>query len=355
MRTRRAHQRVVVADPAVDLDAAAASIVHAVRETGAEVVTTTIDESIAALVARREELERLTAPALAAPDALAVATSKPRTLAVARTLGLDAPRSTEVSAAEDVPGAVAEVGGYPAVLKPASSWRPLGGGGERVAPIYLADAAAARDAAARYVRPDAPALVQELATGRRETVKLFRTEGRFVARLVMAVCRAWPPLGGSSVMRETIEPPDDVLRDAERLVSEIGLDGYSEVEFRRDARGRPLLMEVNPRLSQSVEVALRAGVDFPAMQLEWARGGRVQPVSRYAVGVRVGWLAGDLRLAAAALRGSGPPPAPERRPTLAAIARDYTVGRARLEGLDLQDPAPVLGALAFTLRSLGRA
>src|SRR5256885_16740470 len=118
-------------------------------------------------------------------------------------------------------------------------------------------------------------------------------------------------------MRETIEPPDDVLRDAERLVSEIGLDGYSEVEFRRDARGRPLLMEVNPRLSQSVEVATRAGVDFPRMQLEWARGGRIPEAPTAAIGVRVGWLAGDLRLLVGAFAGS-PPPRPPRGRTLKA-------------------------------------
>jgi biotin carboxylase len=353
MRTRRVAARFVVPDPALDLTAAADAIVEAVRATRAEVVTTTIDESLAALVARRQELERLTAPALGSPEALEIARSKTLTLEVARRLGIPVPRSLPLLEPGDMAEAVEELG-LPAVLKPGASWRPLGCGGERVAPVYLVDEQAAAVAAERYVRSDAPALLQKVATGQRETVKLFRSGGNFVARLVMAVTRAWPPLGGSSVMRKTVAPPDDVLRHAERLVEEIALDGYSEVEFRRDADGRPLLMEVNPRLSQSAEVAFRAGVDFASLQLEWARGGPVQPVSRYAVGVRVGWLAGDLRLAVAALRGAGPPPVPPRGPTLRAIARDYTLGRARLEGLDLGDPAPVLGAIGFTLRSLGR-
>jgi len=117
-------------------------------------------------------------------------------------------------------------------------------------------------------------------------------------------------------------------------VGAIGLDGYSEVEFRRGADGTPLLMEVNPRLSQSVELAVRAGVDFPRMQLEWARGGRVEPVRTYRTGVRLGWLAGEARLLANS-------PAP---------VRDY-LRRTRIEGLDLDDPLPIASALAFTARS----
>ena len=118
-------------------------------------------------------------------------------------------------------------------------------------------------------------LVQEVVGGTRETIKLFRNAGRTLVRLAMTIDRTWPPLGGSSVMRRSISPPEDALRAAERLVAEIGLDGYSEVEFRRSPEGAPVLMEVNPRLSQSVELAIRAGVDFPRMQLEWARGGRI--------------------------------------------------------------------------------
>jgi hypothetical protein len=168
----------------------------------------------------------------------------------------------------------------------------------------------------------------------------------------MRVERTWPPLGGSSVLRESIAPPADALERAERLVAAIGLDGYSEVEYRRSRDGRPLLMEVNPRLSQSVELAVRAGVDFPRMQLEWARGGRVATVDGYRTGVRLGWIAGEGRLLASAVRGGGPPPRPSRRAAVAGLA-DYARG-ARIEGLDVRDARPVVAALAFTARAVRR-
>jgi hypothetical protein len=56
---------------------------------------------------------------------------------------------------------------------------------------------------------------------------------------------------------------------AERLIREIDLEGYSEVEFRRDGNDIPYLMEINPRLSASVEIAVRCGVDFPHLLYQW--------------------------------------------------------------------------------------
>ena len=184
-----------------------------------------------------------------------------------------------------------------------------------------------------------PVLVQELAGGARETIKLFRDEGK----------RARPPSRWSSTARGRRSaarpscagrspPPADALELAERLVAEIGLDGYSEVEFRRDARDRPLLMEINPRLSQSVELASRAGVDFAAHA---ARMGprRHDPAPRAArVGLRVGWLAGDLRLLVGAVAGS-PPPSRRAGRRSRAIALRLPLHRARLEGFDLRDRA----------------
>jgi predicted ATP-grasp superfamily ATP-dependent carboligase len=217
--------------------------------------------------------------------------------------------------------------------------------------VWCEKAAEVDEAAGRLARADAPVLVQEVAPGARETHKLFVAGGEVLARVVMEPVRCWPPLGGSSTMRQTIAAPADSAGMAERLVLEAGLEGYSEVEFRRSADGRPLLMEINPRLSQSIDIARRAGVDFARLQLEWARGGRLDRVSGYRVGVRVGWLAGDARFAASALTGNGHP-----RPGLrdaAQIGRDYLTG-TRIEGFDMNDPGPVWSALAFNARGLVR-
>ena len=116
--------------------------------------------------------------------------------------------------------------GYPLVVKPLASWRALpGGGGETVAPMLAYDRAALEKVAHRLVRPDAPALLQQVATGVRETHKFVLQDGRMIARLVMVAERCWPPLGGSSVMRVTIEPPADSYALALALVTDVGLRG----------------------------------------------------------------------------------------------------------------------------------
>ena len=125
------------------------------------------------------------------------------------------------------------------------------------------------------------------------------------------------------------------------------------MEFRRDADGRPLLMEINARISQSVALAHRAGVELAQLQLRWARGEHLEPVADYRRGVRLGWPAGEARLLACGLIGRldpRPSPlgrAPRHRPRL------HGLGHAGLEGLDRRDLAPTAAALAFTLRSAG--
>lgn len=326
MRTRYASARVAFPSPEEDFAAYADAIVRFAHDHRVDAIVPCIDSSVVALHRRRVELGA--APAIGSVAAVDVALSKPRTLEVAERLGIPAPRSMNAETQDDVESALGEMG-LPAVVKPVESWRDEGEGGERLGPMLAtlpSDVAAARRLA--------PALVQELAPGVRETIKLFRVDREVVARFAMRVDRAWPPLGGSSVLRESIDPPRDILERSEALVDAIGLDGYSEVEFRRNRDGEPLLMEVNPRLSQSVELAQRAGVDFARMQVEWTRGGRVEPVDRYRVGVRLGWLAGDARLGASGLR-------------------DYFSRGTAVEGLAFDDPLPVAGAVAFTVRHLG--
>ena len=130
---------------------------------------------------------------------------------------------------------------------------------------------------------------------RREALSLFIVDGEVMANCTYAEYRTSPALGGASVMRETIPIPEDIYVPTLNLVAAIGLEGLCEVEFRRDAAGRPLLMEINARLVGGIETAIRAGVDFPLLTWQWAAGLPVDRVERYRTGVRARWLHGELR------------------------------------------------------------
>jgi len=66
-------------------------------------------------------------------------------------------------------------------------------------------------------------------------------------------------------------------------------------------------MEINPRLSASVEVAVRAGVDFPYLLYQWASGGPIDTVTDYRIGGWMRHLGGDIETTVAALEQRGRP------------------------------------------------
>lgn len=142
----------------------------------------------------------------------------------------------------------------------------------------------------------AAVLLQEWVTGARIAVSFVRVDGVLHGEFAQVAYRMLPVLGGDSVLRESIAVPEEEGKAARRLVEELDLDGYAEVEFRRDAHGDPVLMEINPRMSASVELAVRAGVDMPGLLLAWARGELLgRPVEGYRIGARMRWLAADVK------------------------------------------------------------
>ena len=67
------------------------------------------------------------------------------------------------------------------------------------------------------------------------------------------------------------------------------------IEGKRDREtGRFLFMELNGRLWGSLQLAVDAGVNFPALLVACALGREVSPVRRYAVDVRSRWFWGDV-------------------------------------------------------------
>jgi len=86
------------------------------------------------------------------------------------------------------------------------------------------------------------------------------------------------------------------------------------VEFRRDAVGKPYLMEINPRLNLAIAHAVSAGVDFPYLLYRWASGEHLERVTSYRTGGWMRYLSDDIRTTAAAVRQRGRPgiPSPAR-------------------------------------------
>ena len=311
------------------------------------------DGSIDAIREHRSEVERHVALALADEAALEIAVAKERTLALAAELGLGVPASIAAEGESDVRAAAHELG-FPLVVKPSVSWVQRERGGRRLACALAANLGEALRAVEALAQVGGAPILQEWLVGSREAVSLFRAEGRIWARFAQVAHRMQPPLGGASVVRESIPLPADVTDAAERLVDACGLDGYSEVEFRRDAHGRPRLMEINPRLSASVEIAVRAGVDFPLLLYRWAAGDELQPSRGFRAGIRMRWLGGDIRWLRSTLASQGRPEADPAPRAIASFCSAF-LRPSSYDYVDVHDFRPALAATAsWALRAARR-
>jgi predicted ATP-grasp superfamily ATP-dependent carboligase len=310
------------------------------------VVIPSMDGSVAALRSWRSCFEQHgVALALASEAALDAANDKKRTLASAAELGIPCPRTIPIECVEDTPAALAEVG-YPAVIKPTQSWVSGAGCATRV----VSQAAVDESEAVRYVERllmlGGSPVIQQMANGPREAVSVFFAHGKVWAKFAQVAYRTTPVLGGVSVVREGIPMPADLESAALALVRDLDLEGCCEVEFRRDATGRPLLMEINARMSGSIEVAIRSGVPFPALLWRWAAGEPLDVVPGYQAGIKMRYLKGDMKWLWENLerRGRQPDGVPPQT-AIATFARDF-LHRQSYDYMDRHDLGPAVAALA---------
>ena len=98
--------------------------------------------------------------------------------------------------------------------------------------------------------------------------------------------RALPSIGGSGVFVESFF--DEKLKAySVRMLDFLEWHGVALVEFKRDPEtGEFVLMEINPKFWASVEVAIRAGVNFPLLLCQIAEGKRLKYRESYRLGVK---------------------------------------------------------------------
>lgn len=269
-------------------------LLQAIDETGARVLISSADGTIAILREHRAEFERRgISLALAKDAALAIAIKKERTLAIAEQIGLAVPKAVLIAREDDVREAIREIG-LPAVVKPTESWLWGHQQGMRVNCTLVTTLEEAQKAVGLVLRHGGRVLFQQFLSGRQESISLMYAHGEMYARFAQWTRRAHPPLGGVSTYRQSIALPEDTTAQAEHLLRTIELEGYAQVQFRRDAFGKPYLMEINPRLTSGIELAVRAGINFPNLVYQWASGEEMSHRERYRVGVRMRYLEGDL-------------------------------------------------------------
>lgn len=358
-RSRYSACNLVLPDMA-DAEQYATAVLQFVSTYSVRVIIPAREASITALLPRRKQLAALGCIlALSSDGSLNIANDKDLTLEAARELGIPCPQSLPIGSADEVAIAAKELG-FPLVLKPTVSWP--GKHGERVAPVEVGNMEEAVEKTKHFLAAGTGVLAQQLIPGRREGVTLFLADGEIMAAFAHVEHRTIPPLGGVSVLRESIEVPHDVLTSSVRLARTIGLEGLCEVEYRRDASDRPLLMEINARPAGTMEIAVLCGIDFPLMIWQFAIGSQVKPVEAYRTGIRMRWLYGDLRWLVENGAGAGRPDTVPWSKALWCFFSEFTRTR-HYDAVDLRDIRPAITDLLntawfikrFIVQRLGKA
>jgi len=362
--SRHCARGVTAPDPAGD-PAAYRDFLSVVTAEGAfDVLLPMTDLSIPFALELRDRRPDLVLP-IPPAEAYRRASDKVELLRLAAEAGVPVPPQVEVAgpgAAADSPETAAALAPglrFPVVVKPGRSAVEGSTDTARFRVSVAEDPATlSRDLSALDPRAF-PVLLQERIQGPGLGAFALFWEGEPMAWFAHRRLREKPPTGGVSVYRESIPLRDDLRDYATRLLSDLGWSGVAMVEFKEDeATGIPYLMEINGRFWGSLQLAVDAGVDFPALLVELALGGRPAPRDAYRTGVRSRWLWGEVdHLVALARHGQElrrtHPELPSLARALARVALPWRPGD-RFEVLRASDPGPFIRETANWIRDLRR-
>jgi predicted ATP-grasp superfamily ATP-dependent carboligase len=321
-----------LADPATDPRGWSEGLERLARTLGADLLFPVSEISLATIYAY--QLETRWPVVCPEREAYEAATDKHALLERAAALGIAVPRTRLVENPEAL-DTLPDPFRYPVVLKARRS-RFLLDGRWRSGEIQIVGSAAELLVARSAPGLKGGLLLQEFIPGHGEGVFLLASQGRTLVRFAHRRLREKPPTGGVSVLSESIQPEPELLRQSEALLADLAWTGVAMVEFRRTPDGHAVLMEINPRLWGSLQLAIHAGVDFPSLMLALRRGEPI-PAVEARIGVRMRWLLGDIDHLYISLRRSD-----VRRITgksIPALLREFLASFADGSKSDVLDPS----------------
>jgi predicted ATP-grasp superfamily ATP-dependent carboligase len=338
---------VLATDPFLDARGYATELGRVVTDRRIRVLLPMTDVSVEAVLEHRHSLPPDVIVPLPDLATYCRASDKLQVLELARAAGFGVPETIVVESGNRDAGWGDDM--FPAVVKPPRSVVCVAGKRRVLGVTLVSDAAACRAALAALPPQAFPVLLQRRVAGDGEGLFALRWEGRTIARFAHRRLREKPPAGGVSVYRESIAPDPQLVEAGERLLDALDWTGVAMIECKRDPNTkRHVIMEVNGRFWGSVQLAIDAGIDFPALLVRCALGQlpAAPHGTGYRIGVRSRWFWGDvdhlyLRLTRSAaqlqLAEGG---AARLRAVLQFLA--FRPGRDQCEVWRWRDPAPFL-------------
>lgn len=217
-----------------------------------------------------------------------IASDKYKTMKLAAETMINCP-ATFLANNEEELREIAEMPLYPLIVKPRKS-----SGSRGIRKVYskeeLVDTYQA--ISSQYPNP----LIQEcIPLGvRYDVCLLYDWNHEVKASFVQKEIRHFPIEMGPSTAQESVMY-DELIEQSIHLLEPLNWRGIVEVEYMLDPRtNQPILMEINPRFWNSLDLAVRCGVDFPYMLYQICQGEDVPNQKEYAIGRKGRWFPGEI-------------------------------------------------------------
>jgi predicted ATP-grasp superfamily ATP-dependent carboligase len=349
--SRHCSRAVAVPDPLADPAGFVSEVARLSRQEKAQWLLPMTDASMLALAEDRQCAPPARIPF---PDAelFRRISDKARVLAAAEKVGIAVPFQVTLLSATALDSAVIPPGAL--VVKPSRSVCEVAGHRVKLRVSYARDRQSLERAVAAYPPGSYPLLLQQRVEGPGVGIFLLVWDGKVRACFAHRRLREKPPSGGVSVYRESIPADPELVERSRQLLDAFGWQGVAMIEYKVDGQtGRPYLMEINARFWGSLQLAIDAGVDFPLLLLQCARGTPPAECPPYQAGVRSQWWWGEVDHLLTRLRHRGDS-APGQLPGIAVTAADILASpwrrRDRCEVFRWSDPLP---AVLETVRWVG--
>lgn len=237
-------------------------------------------------VANKELVEKHTRVCLPDSRSFDIASSKTQTREVALGVGVKAPFTYSFSRLQEVE--YAAITSFPVVIK---SQKEIGG---RMVD-YAHDK---QDLISKYkqmvsqhdLQPDSYPIVQEYISGPGVGFFAYYDHGKLVRYFMHERVREFPVSGGRSVCAKSIYD-EELFKAGKLLLDALHWNGCAMVEFKRTDSGEFYLLEINPKLWGSLELALCCGINFPLYMIDSLKEtGSGAPEGNYPKGVYFQWI-----------------------------------------------------------------
>jgi predicted ATP-grasp superfamily ATP-dependent carboligase len=339
--SRGVREHVMAVDAFADPDAFGGSVAALATGLGAQVLIPMTDASTTAILGHGEQLPRECRVPFPSLEAFLRASDKAAILPMAQAAGFAVPVSTVLRSREEATRVRLD-GLAPGVLKPHRSVVEAGRALRRLAVVPYATIEEALALLGGLPDNAFPVVVQQRVNGPGVGYFALRWGGVVRASFAHRRLREVPPSGGVSVYREAIALPAALADAGNRLLTALDWEGVAMVECKHDpVTGRYHVIEINPRFWGSLQLAIDAGVDFPALLVACVQGQTPAPVPRYRVGLRCRWGWGDVDYLYLRAKLRSP-----QESALGAFCRalgeviSWSPGRDRGEILRWRDPRP---------------